>query len=573
MRYPKIFKFVIRLTDSIGVKFFVLLTVLLMLSFGIVTYVNIYFFTTLFREDIVSNAVQVSNVIKRATYDSMLNNRRDDLTNTILSIGKEDVFKGIRIYNKAGIITFSDKPEDIGQVADKRAEQCYVCHEEEPAKGIIPTKDRTRTLKSPERFRILGLINPIENEPACYNAACHAHSSKEKLLGILDVKISLEKGDQRITETRNKMILYSAILILITALVKGLFIRKMIHAPIKKLNDATREVANMNLDYKVAIHSRDELGNLAASFNKMTYQLKEANEAVQNWSSQLETRVKEKTRELEKTQLQLILAGKMATMGELSAMVAHEINNPLSGILSYAKVSSKYLNRDNIDSENLKSVKQNLIFIGDEAKRCGNIVKNLLIFAKKTSGFIQEEHMNTIIDNSVKVIDHSVKMKELTLVKELDQGNDLIHCDAGGIQQILIALIVNSIEATSRGGKITITTDYSTEKDRIRIMVTDEGKGIPADVLPRIFEPLFTTKAKNTGLGLSLIYGIVEQHAGVIDVKSEINHGTTFTIVLPRESSKGKSEGETNTVEHDSMKHLIIKEITCETGRDRDTDR
>ena len=523
MSYPKINK-AVGITDSIGVKFFVLLVVLLMLSFGIVTYVNIYFLTSLFREDAVSNAVQVSNIIKRATYHSMLENRRDDLTNTILSIGKEGMFEGIRIYNKAGGISFSDRLEELGQFADKKAEQCYVCHAEEVAKGVVPTKDRTRTLISPKGYRVLGLINPIENGPECFNASCHAHSSKEKLLGILDVKISLEEGDKKIIGTRNKMIIYSAILILLTALVKGYFIRKMIHNPIKKLNDATKEVANLNLDHKVDIHSRDELGNLAHSFNKMTGQ------------------VKEKTRELEKTQSQLISAERMASMGELSAMVAHEINNPLSGILSYAKVSSKYLSRDNINAEILESVKQNLTFISDETKRCGNIVKSLLVFARKTSEDFKEEHLNIIIDNSIKVIDHSVEMKELVLVKELDQENDVIQCDAGGIQQVLVALIVNSIEATSRGGKITIKADCRTEKDRIRIMVTDEGKGIPDDVLPHIFEPLFSTKAKSTGLGLSLVYGIVEQHAGVIDVKSKVNEGTTFTIILPRVSSKKENQ-------------------------------
>jgi two-component system NtrC family sensor kinase len=542
MSYPKIFNILVRVGNSIGVKFFVLLTALLILSFGIVIYINIYFLTSLFREDAVSNAIQVSNIIKRATYHSMLGNHREDLTNTIQSIGKEGMFEGIRIYNKAGRISFSDRLEELGQFADKKAEQCYVCHAKEPAKGVVPTKDRTRTLISPKGHRVLGLINPIENGPECFNASCHAHSPKEKLLGILDVKISLEEGDKKIIGTRNKMILFSAILILISALVKGGFIRKMIHQPIKKLNDATKEVANLNLDHKVDIHSRDELGNLAYSFNKMTGQLKEAKEAVQNWSSQLENRVKEKTQELEKTQAQLISAERMASMGELSAMVAHEINNPLSGILSYAKVSSKYLSREKIDAETLESVKHNLTFISDETKRCGNIVKSLLVFARKTSGDFKEEHLNTIIDNSIKVIDHSIEMQELVLVKELDQENDLIQCDAGGIQQVLVALIVNSIEATSRGGKITIKTDYRTEKDRIRIMVTDEGKGIPDDVLPHIFEPLFSTKAKSTGLGLSLVYGIVEQHAGVIDVKSKVNEGTTFTIILPRVSSKKENQ-------------------------------
>ena len=559
MRYPKILNKVVGITDSIGVKFFLLLVVLLMLSFGIVTYSNIYFFTNLYREDIVSNAVQVSNIIKRATYNSMLENRRDDLTNTILSIGKEEVFEGIRIYNKIGEIAFSDKLEERGQIADKKAEQCYVCHAKEPAKGVIPTKDRTRTFKSSEGYRILGLINPIENEPECYNASCHAHSPKEKLLGILDVKLSLEKGDKRIVETRNMMIFYSAILILITALVKGGFVRKMIHNPIKKLNNATKEVANLNLDHKVDIHSRDELGNLADSFNKMTHHLKEANEVIQNWSSQLEHRVKEKTRELEKTQSQLIQAEKMAALGELSAMVAHEINNPLSGILSYAKVSSRYLNRGNIDSEILESVKQNLLFISNETKRCGDIVKNLLLFARKTSGEFNEEHLNKIIDNSVQVIDHSLKMKELILVKELDQENDLIQCDAGGIQQVLVALIVNSIEATSRGGKITIKTDCQTEKDRIRIMVTDEGKGIPEDVLPHIFEPFISTKVKSTGLGLSVVYGIVEQHAGVIDVESKVNQGTTFTMVLPRASAKKNKSIQANTSKPNSMESVSMK--------------
>lgn len=538
MRYPKIFNKAVRITNSIGVKFFLLLIGLLMLSFGIITYLNIYFLTNLYREDLISNAIQVSNLIKRATYNSMLENRRDDLTNTILSIGKEEVFKGIRIYNKIGEITFSDKLEERGQIADKKAEQCHVCHAEEPAKGLIPTKDRTRTFKSPEGYSILGLINPIENEPVCYNASCHAHSPKEKLLGILDVKLSLEKGDKRIIETRNMMIMYSLILILLTALVKGGFIRKMIHNPIQKLNNATKEVANLNLDHKVHIDSHDELGNLAFSFNKMTYHLKEANEAIQDWSSQLENRVKEKSKELEKTQSQLIQAEKMAALGELSAMVAHEINNPLSGILSYAKVSSRYLSREHIDSGTLESVKQNLMFIGNETKRCGDIVRNLLLFARKTSGEFNEEHLNRIIENSVQVIDHGIKMNELTLVKELDQGNDLIQCDAGAIQQVFVALIINAIEATSRGGKITIKTDCPIGKDWIRIVVMDDGMGIPEDILPHIFEPFVSTKVKSTGLGLSVVYGIVEQHGGTIDVESRVKQGTKFTIVIPRMPSK-----------------------------------
>jgi two-component system, NtrC family, sensor kinase len=534
MKLPKLLGKFVGAFNSISVKFFLVLVALLIIAFGLTTYINVYFFTNLFREDIVSNAVQMSNVIKRSTYQYMLENHRDALTNAILNIGKEDVFEGVRIYNKIGVIAFSDRLEDLGKVADKKAEQCYVCHLEEPAKGVIPTKDRTRMLKSPDGYRILGLITPIENEPSCYTASCHAHSSSQKLLGILDVKLSLEKGDKRIIETRNKMITYSAILILITVLVKGVFIRKIIYIPIKRLDDATKEVANLNLDVKVEINSRDELGHLAHSFNTMTSQLKESNEAVKSWSSQLEDRVKQKTDELEKAQFQLIQTAKMACKGELSAMVAHEINNPLSGILSYAKVSSKYLNSNNISPEILESVKKNLAFISDESKRCGNIVKNLLLFSRKSSEDFTEEHLNPIIDISVKVVDHSVQMKGLELLTQLDDCNDLIECDANGIRQVMVALIVNSVEATSPGGQITVKTDCHTDKDWIQIKVADSGKGIPEDVLPHIFEPFVSTKVKGTGLGLSVVYGIVEQHAGKIEVESKVDQGTTFTITLPR---------------------------------------
>jgi two-component system NtrC family sensor kinase len=292
----------------------------------------------------------------------------------------------------------------------------------------------------------------------------------------------------------------------------------MIHSPIKKLYKATREVANLNLDHKVNINSRDELGVLADSFNKMTGELKAS------------------TEELRKTQSRLILSEKMASLGKLSATVAHEINNPLSGILSYAKLSSKYLGQENIDPGTFEIVNKNLCIIGNEAKRCGDIVKNLLLFTKRTSGDFKAEHLTEIIDTSISVVGHSAEMNELKLIKELDDGDDYTQCDAGDIQQLLIALIINSIEDSARGGKIIVRTDYHSNKDQNQIMIIDNGKGIPKDALPHIFEPFFSLKKseKNIGLGLSVVYGIIKQHGGTIDVESKEGEGTKFTITLPR---------------------------------------
>jgi two-component system NtrC family sensor kinase len=266
----------------------------------------------------------------------------------------------------------------------------------------------------------------------------------------------------------------------------------------------------------------------------MTTEIKEANQAVKNWYLQLEDRVREKTLELEKTQAQLIMAEKLASMGELSAMVAHEINNPLSGILSYAKVSSRYLERGDSDPESLEAVRKNLAFISEETKRCGNIVKSLLIFSRRGSGDFKEEHLNGIIENSIMVIDHSVKMKEINFIKEIDGEDDLIRCDAGGIQQVFVALIVNAIEATPSGGLITVKADCVSQKDSVTFVVSDTGRGIPDAILPHIFEPFVSTKTKGTGLGLSMVYGIVQQHSGSIQVKTMADEGTAFTIILPR---------------------------------------
>ncbi len=529
-------------TRGLSFKLYFLLVILLMISFAGIMYFNVTSYTDHVNESVINSAIQASDLIKRSTRYSMLKNDRDNLSNIIMTVGQENGMEGIRIYNKPGKIAFSNDLAEVDTTVDKNTEQCYVCHEKEPAQVHLTTKNRIRILTSPQGYRVLGLINPIENEPECFTSDCHGHSPKDKLLGLLDVKISLKSVDEETYRTRKKMVLFSSIMILVTALLFAGFILRLVHIPIRKLSKGTREVANLNLDYAIDFRSKDEMGELARSFNQMTKQLKAANEANQEWSSTLEKKVNEKSEELRKAQAHLFLVEKIASLGKLSAVVAHEINNPLSGILTYAKLCLKIIqNSASLSREQTSSVVQFLSVMRDEAIRCGDIVKNLLIFAKKDFGKWSEESLNKIINNSVQLVKHKMQIKELELSRELAEGNDIIYCDASGIQHILIALFINAIDAMSKGGRLKIKTILSDSSQEVQMVISDTGSGIPEEVLPHIFEPFISTK-ESTGLGLAVVYGIIQQHKGKIEVDSKPNQGTTFIITLPRRPARGQSE-------------------------------
>ena len=239
--------------------------------------------------------------------------------------------------------------------------------------------------------------------------------------------------------------------------------------------------------------------------------------------------------ELHQAQTSLAMSEKMASLGKLSAMVAHEINNPLAGILSYARLTGRYLEQKESCAVHIETLRENLTLIANEAKRCGNIVKNLLQFARQSVCDVGLAHVNEIISVSTRIIEHSAKMRNITLKTAPGQGDDLLQCDAGAIQQIMVALIVNAIEASPENSEIIVATDCG-NAEHVILRITDCGCGIPKHNLEKIFEPFFSTKESNKslGLGLAAVYGIVRRHAGTIKVDSTQGSGTTFTIRLPR---------------------------------------
>jgi two-component system NtrC family sensor kinase len=475
---------------------------------------------------------RISDTIKRSTRFGMLNNHREQVHQTINAIGSQPGMNKIRIFNEEGRVSFStDESETISQV-DKKAEACYGCHAEAQPLARLNRPDRTRIYTAANGERILGLINPIENEPSCSSADCHAHPASQQILGVVDVTMSLAKVDETIAEGGRQMIMNFIGAIVIISMLVGTLIWVMVNRPVKRLIVGTKRVAAGELDYKIRVSSQDELGELASSFNRMTGELKQANGEINDWAKTLESRVEEKTAELKQAHEHLVHVERMASIGKLAAIVAHEINNPLAGILVYAKLLLKKIAADGSAEES----KQHLSMIASESARCGDIVKNLLQFSRQAKVNLEPNDINDIIAQSLRLIQHKVDLMGITTEVRLDETINHVVCDAQQIKQALVALLINACEAMKQGeGVLSIESRRLPSRRVVEIAVSDNGVGMDEETKKQIFEPFFTTKeqGKGVGLGLAVVYGIVNGHAGEIEVKSSPGLGTTFVIRLP----------------------------------------
>ena len=619
-----------RVFRKISLKLILVVSATAITIIGVYSYFNIKSQSDVLLSEVKRHANQLSESVKNSTRYVMLLNQRDHIQEMINRIGIDPTIHNVRILNKEGEIIYSAHKDDIGKMLDKHAESCYACHAENKPLEKLAITDRTRIFKTdPDSSRILGIINPIYNEKSCYEADCHAHSSKAKVLGVLDLTISLAEVDEQIKNNEIRELIFALFAVTGIGFIIGFFVKRWVDSPVKELVKATDQVAAGNLSYKIKDLSKDELGALGKSFNNMTKKLDETNQ-------------------------QLYQSTKMASLGQLAAGVAHEINNPLTGVLTY----SSYLLKRTKDNPQMQ---EDLNVIVRETMRSREIVKGLLDFARQSTPKKSMIDVNEIINRALTVINNQLKLNKIELVKEFDAALPKITADANQIQQVCLNLLVNAIDAMSQnGGKLTINTsqmslspkgntqiknavcgkthslidhehkiggmpslrvkvksngnegfvhidplygghrhyfDISTEKNNIttlscptcdislidknnscpncggpvykiqipnmgfvegcasfkddwqkwdyvdqagekrfvEIDVADTGCGIPPENLNKIFEPFFSTKGqRGTGLGLSVIWGIIDNHNGSISVQSEVNKGTTFLIRLPQ---------------------------------------
>jgi two-component system NtrC family sensor kinase len=403
-------------TDKIGLKltFGVVLTILVVI--GIFAYFNVQSQKKSLITEVERHANQLSDHLKSDMGYDMLHNDRARIHDGIRRIGNQEDIDRIRILNKSGEIIYSSDLSEIGAMVDMQAESCYRCHSAGEPLERLEEKQRTRIFRPHgDSPRLLGIINPIYNQQSCWDAACHAHSESQTVLGVLDVTMPLTEVDRTIQKSRMAVIALTVTVILLLSLMVGFMVRRWIDRPVQELLEATRHVAGGNLAHRVEVNRNDELGMLARSFNHMTDTLAEA-------------------------RMQLFQSDKLASLGRLAAGVAHEINNPLTAVLT----NSSYLLKRSKDQP---EVKEDLQVIVSETIRCREIVKSLLDFARQTTPKKRKADINEIVGRAAKVIENQLSLGQVELVMDLDAELPHVTVDANQIQQVFINLMVNAADA------------------------------------------------------------------------------------------------------------------------------
>jgi two-component system, NtrC family, sensor kinase len=618
-----------QLARRIGFKLTVVVGVTTIVAMGIYAYITIRTQRADLLAEVERHAMQLSETVRNSTRYDMLLNQRERIHIIINDIGSDPAIDEVRVLNKEGKIIYSSRKSSIGQMVDRQAESCYACHAADRPLERLSMSQRTRVFRiHPDSARAMGIISPIYTERACWDADCHAHSKQQQVLGVLDVTFSLADADERIRSSAFQVGIFAITAFLATALIIGFFVNKWVSLPVGALLNATKQVGGGNLNYTVPDLGKDDIGMLAQSFNTMTMKLSEA-------------------------RMQLFQSDKMASLGRLAAGVAHEINNPLTGVLTY---SSFLLKR----AQSHPEMQDDLKVIVRETVRCREIVKSLLDFARQSVPKKVSSDMNEIIDRAIAVVEHQVSIKGVRIVKSLEPQLPKMTVDPNQLQQVFVNLVVNAADAIDSGaGTVTLSSkvlqlspqgvaqikaaccpkghnlmagDFKIEglaavrvkvrrgseegftmldpiygrhrdhyglevkrhgeveilcpecsisllkehatcevcgsrvltfvvpshgefetcvnnecdwqrwsavdsagmQEYVEFSVADTGTGISKENLAKIFEPFFTTKGqKGTGLGLAVIWGIIDNHDGTISVESEIGVGTTFRIRLP----------------------------------------
>ncbi|MEJ5349688.1 MAG: ATP-binding protein [Desulfosoma sp.] len=599
-------------------------------------------------DEMVRSVHLASELVSRSLRYDMLQYQPERLHRAIDTIGGHERIEKVRIFNAMGQIIYSSDKAEMGTYLDKSAEQCYACHTREEPFERLDTSKRIRIFQSEAGYRVLGMINPIYNEPDCFSGSCHVHPPDQKVLGVLDIDVSLEGMDRALERMRTHMLLLACCAVVAIAAVIVVLIHRFLNRPLHHLLQGIERVGSGDLSTPIVVHSNDEIGALAKAFNIMTERLRVSERELRDSEAKyrslfendpnpifvldlesfriLDVNIRavetygytqeeflamsfldladekdaQKIRELAtraciflprvrhrrksgdhlyvnihscprlhlgrdviianiaditdrvQTEAQLIQAAKMATLGEMSAGVAHELNQPLNAIRIGCEFFLKKVRRSEpIDGETMARVAAQMV---EQVERASGIINHLREFGRKTDAFEMEPvDINRPIQDVFTVLGQQLRLRQIHVELDLAEGLPPVLGVSNRLEQVFLNLVMNARDAMEekrersevKNEEMVLHIRSALEGDHVIVTIRDTGIGIPETIRDRIFEPFFTTKevGRGTGLGLSISYGIVKECGGSIEVESEEGRGTTFRLIFPAYREAGAWAG------------------------------
>ncbi len=520
------------LSHSLISKFTFRTGVVLLITISLFAFFNITTLKELFLIDAKDDIETVSEIILHTTHFQMLEDNRQRVYQMMEEVCQHEKIDRIRLFSTVGQVHFSTCSEEIGKARKDIEASCPDCEDDAMASEFFPFENSRRIFHNAEGAEILSVTTAIYNKPSCSTAACHVHPPHVKTLGYLEVQGSLAKIGVQAGSYRNSIAAFGVIMLLMVIICLSWMTQSMVIRPVHDLLLHANKVSKMELDSRLERTSNDEIGELSEAFNEMTARLKETSEGYRHLTETLEAKVLERTQEIANVNSQLVRSEKLASLGQLVAGIAHEINNPLTGILMFANM---FADDQRLDA----SQREDALTIVHETNRCADIVKRLLDFSRTSIPDKRLKSLSQIMESTVALVEHHASVNDVEIVRHYGVNLPDIEVDPTQMEQVFINLMVNACHAMPLGGRLTIGMRKEAKRDLLITTIEDTGVGIPEENLGKIFDPFFTTKNQElngvagTGLGLSVSYGIIHNHGGQIKVRSVVNHGTVFTVELP----------------------------------------
>ncbi len=449
----------------------------------------------------------LTRALKNTIRIGMESGHANSLISIFHTVGSLPGVEKMRVFNEDGVILYSAKLSEIGKLTDELDYDTY----------RKPGPDRSTPFASSSTgHRSFCMVEPIENQPSCRRC----HPAAREVLGVLDVCLSMEETEKKIESNRLILLSFTGLAILLTSLLNSILLKRFVSTPVARLVGTMMSVEAGKLDVKVDVQSGDELGRLGSSFNEMIRKLAEAQAEIERFHHR-----------------QLARADRLASLGEMAAGIAHEIKNPLAGIYGAAQVLAREFPEGDVKREIVEEM-MSLI------KRLDNTIRDMLNFSRYTEPRFAKGNINDVIEKVLFLIQQIREGKRAKIVRDFDPAMPEIEMDAEQIKQVFLNLALNALQADPDGCTLTIRTysdvppeieDLKHHSRFVMVTVSDDGPGIPADKLGKIFQPFFTTKETGTGLGLSMTRKILDMHDGWITAGNLLDKGATFSVFLPKE--------------------------------------